>query len=406
MFKNKKKLLIRTFLILFLTGACFLFYKFGVYTGESNILQTAPPQIINSDLGMPENVDFSIFWETWRQAEMNFLDRTEMDYQEMIYGAIAGMVNSLGDPYTNFFKPQEAEEFEQELSGKYQGVGMVVGIKDEQLIVISPFKGSPAEIAGLKPRDSILKIGDVHTMDISIEKAVELIKGPEGTKVKLLIEREGWENSKEIEIQREVIQIPTLEWEIKNENIALIKIYQFNGILDSEFRKIVPEILNSKANKIILDLRNNPGGYLETAQDIAGWFLEKGVVVLLEDEGADKEQISYKSNGPATFSSFPVVVLINNGSASASEILAGALRDQKGAQLVGETSFGKGSVQKPITLSDGSFLKVTIARWLTPKGHCINEMGLEPDVIVEMLEDETEKDLQLEKAIEILEDLR
>ena len=259
MFKNKKKLLIRTFLILFLTGACFLFYKFGVYTGESNILQTAPPQIINSDLGMPENVDFSIFWETWRQAEMNFLDRTEMDYQEMIYGAIAGMVNSLGDPYTNFFKPQEAEEFEQELSGKYQGVGMVVGIKDEQLIVISPFKGSPAEIAGLKPRDSILKIGDVHTMDISIEKAVELIKGPEGTKVKLLIEREGWENSKEIEIQREVIQIPTLEWEIKNENIALIKIYQFNGILDSEFRKIVPEILNSKANKIILDLRNNPG---------------------------------------------------------------------------------------------------------------------------------------------------
>lgn len=406
MFKNKKKLLGRTFLVLFLIGACFLFYRFGVYTGENNILQTAPAQIINSDLGIPENVDFSLFWETWRQAEMNFLDRAEMNYQEMIYGAIAGMVNSLGDPYTNFFEPKEAEEFEQELSGKYQGVGMVVGIRDKQLIVISPFKGSPAERAGLKPGDSILKIGDVYTMDISIEKAVELIKGPEGTKVKLLIEREEWENSKEIEIQREIIQIPTLEWEIKNENIALIKIYQFNGILNSEFRKIVPEILNSKCDKIILDLRNNPGGYLETAQDIAGWFLEKGVVVLLEDEGVDKEQISYKSNGPATFSSFPVVVLINNGSASASEILAGALRDQKRTQLIGETSFGKGSVQKPITLSDGSFLKVTIARWLTPNGHCIDEMGLEPDVIVEALEDETEKDLQLEKAIEILEDLR
>ena len=405
MFKNKKKLLGRTFLILFLTGACFLFYKFGVYTGENNILKTPPAQIINSDLGAPENVDFSIFWETWRQAERNFLDRVEIDYQAMIYGAITGMVNSLGDPYTNFFEPKEAEEFEQELSGKYQGVGMVVGIKDKQLIVISPFKGSPAERAGLKPGDNILKIEDVRTIDISIEKAVELIKGPEGTRVKLLIEREEWENAQEIEIQRELIKIPTLEWEIKNENIALIKIYQFNGILNSEFRKIVPEILNSRADKIILDLRNNPGGYLETAQDIAGWFLEKGTVVLLEDEGENKEQIVYKSKGPATFSSFPVVVLINNGSASASEILAGALRDQKGVQLVGETSFGKGSVQKPIILSDGSFLKVTIARWLTPSGHCIDEMGLEPDVIVEIPEDETEKDPQLEKAIEILKDL-
>ncbi len=405
MFKNKKKLLGRTFLILFLIGACFLFYKFGVYTGENNILKTPPAQVINSDLGMPENVDFSIFWEAWRQAERNFLDRAEIDYQAMIYGAVTGMVNSLGDPYTNFFEPKEAEEFEQELSGKYQGIGTVVGIKDEQLVIISPFKESPAERAGLKPGDMILKIGDVSTVDISIEKAVELIKGPEGTKVKLLVEREEWENTKEIEIQREVIKIPTLEWEIKNENIALIRIYQFNGILSSEFKKIVPDILDSKVDRIILDLRNNPGGYLETSQDIAGWFLEKGMLVVSEDEGEDKEQKVYKSEGPSTLSSFPVVVLINNGSASASEILAGALRDQKEVQLVGETSFGKGSVQKPIVLSDGSFLKVTIARWLTPSGHCINDMGLEPDVVVEE-GDNVEKDLQLEKAIEIVEDLR
>ena len=404
MFKIKKNFLSRTVLILFLMGACFLFYKFGIYTGENNILKTAPAQIINSDLGIPENVDFSLFWETWRQAEMNFLDRTEMDYQAMIYGAIAGMVNSLGDPYTNFFKPQEAEEFEQQLSGKYQGIGTVVGIRDEQLIIISPFKDSPAERAGLKPEDKILKIEDVYTTDITIEKAVELIKGPEGTKVKLLIEREEWENTKEIEIQRELIKIPTLEWEIKNEDIALVRMYQFNGILTSEFRKIVPEILNSKCNKVILDLRNNPGGYLSTSQDIAGWFLEKGMLVVSEDEGEGKEQKDYESKGPATLSFFPVVVLINNGSASASEILAGALRDQREAQLVGETSFGKGSVQKPIVLSDGSFLKVTIARWLTPSGHCINDMGLEPDVVVEE-GDNVEKDLQLEKAIEIIKDL-
>lgn len=405
MFKITTKSLNIVFIILFLTGGCFLFYRFGIYVGENNILKTAPPQIINSDLGIPENVDFSLFWETWRQAERNFLDRTQMDPQKMIYGAITGMINSLGDPYTNFFEPKEAEEFEQELSGKYQGIGTVVGIRDNQLIVISPFKGSPAELAGLKPGDSILKIGDVYTADISIDKAVELIKGPEGTKVKLLIERENWDNTKEIEIQREVIKIPTLEWEIKDENIALIKIYQFNGILESEFKKIVPDILNSKVDRIILDLRNNPGGYLETAQNIAGWFLEKDKVIVLEDEGEGKEKKVYKSNGRATFSTFPVVVIINNGSASASEILAGALRDQRGIQLVGETSFGKGSVQKPIFLSDGSFLKVTIAKWLTPNGHCINEMGLEPDVVVEVSEDEIEQDLQLEKAIEMIKNL-
>ena len=392
-------------LIICLTAVSFLGYEIGVYTGEKNILRTPPPQIINQDLGAPEKLDFSIFWEAWREAERNFLDREKIDAQEMIYGAISGMIDSLGDPYTNFFKPEEAKEFEEQLSGKYQGVGMIVGIKDEQLTIISPFEGSPAQRAGLKAGDRIIKIGDTYTKDISIEKAVELIKGPQGTIVKLLIQKRDLEQPKEIEVKREIIEIPTLEWEFIEENIALIKIYQFNEILNSEFKKAAFEILNSEVDRIILDLRNNPGGYLEVAQDIAGWFLERGKVVVWEDKGHGEERESYESKGPATFASFPMVVLINEGSASGAEILAGALRDQRGIKLIGETSFGKGSVQKPIILSDSSYLKVTIAKWLTPDGVSIDEKGLEPDIVVEIQEDlgeGEEEDLQLERAIEII----
>lgn len=391
--------------IICLVAVSFLSYEVGVYTGEKNILRTPPPQIINQDLGAPEKLDFSIFWEAWREAERNFLERNKINSQEMIYGAISGMIDSLGDPYTNFFKPEEAREFEEQLSGKYQGVGMIVGIKDEQLTIISPFEGSPAQRSGLKAGDKIIKIEDTYTKDISIEKAVELIKGPEGTIVKLLIQRKSFEQPKEIEVKREIIKIPTLEWKLIEGNIALIKIHQFNQILNSEFKKAAFEILNSEADRIILDLRNNPGGYLEVAQDIAGWFLERGKVVVWEDKGNGEERESYKSKGPATFASFPMVVLINQGSASGAEILAGALRDQRGIKLIGETSFGKGSVQKPITLSDDSYLKVTIAKWLTPDGVSIDEKGLEPDIVVEIPEDLVEgeeKDLQLEKAIEII----
>lgn len=395
--------------IICLVAVSFLSYKVGIYTGEKNILKTPPPQIINQDLGAPEKLDFSIFWEAWREAERNFLEREKINAQEMIYGAISGMIDSLGDPYTNFFKPEEAKEFEEQLLGKYQGVGMIVGIKDEQLTIISPFEGSPAQRAGLKAGDKIIKIEDTYTKDISIEKAVKLIKGPQGTIVKLLIQRKSFKQPEEIEVKREIIKIPTLEWKFIEGNIALIKIYQFNQILNSEFKKAAFEILNSEADRIILDLRNNPGGYLEVAQDISGWFLKRGEVVVWEDKGEGEERKSYKSKGPATFVSFPMVVLINQGSASGAEILAGALRDQREIKLIGETSFGKGSVQKPIILSDDSYLKVTIAKWLTPNGVSIDEKGLEPDIVVKISEDwleGEEEDLQLEKAIEIIKTLK
>jgi carboxyl-terminal processing protease len=408
--KNKKGFIFKALIVVLLFAAASIFsYHLGYYSGEKNILQTSPSQIINQDLNKPEKVNFSIFWEAWWNLEKNYLRQEDLDYQEMVYGAISGMVQSLGDPYTNFFTPQEAEDFQEQLSGEYQGVGMIVGVKEEELIVVSPFKDSPAEKAGLKTGDKIIEINGVYTRELSIDEAVSLIKGEEGTTVNLLIQREGWSQARIIEVARETIEIPTLEWEIKDEKIAVIKIYHFNDILNREFKEAAFEILKSEADSIVLDLRNNPGGYLEVAQDIAGWFLEKGDVVVWEDEGTDGEKKAYKADGPASFRSFPIVVLINGGTASGAEILAGALRDQRDIQLIGETSFGKGTVQKPVLISDNSYLKITVARWLTPDGTSLSEKGLEPDIVVENeLEDSSEimKDHQMDKAIEIIKTLR
>lgn len=391
-------------IIIALVGVGFFSYKIGVQVGEENILKTPPPQIINEDLGKPEKLNFAIFWEAWRKLERNFLKKEKIDYQKMIYGAIRGMTESLGDPYTTFFTPPETEEFELELTGKYEGVGMVIAIKDNQLQVVSPFEGTPAFRAGLRPGDKILKVEDTLTRDIPIEEAVKLIRGPKGTEVRLLIQREGWPEPKEFKIRRELITIPTLKWQLLEPDISLIKIYQFNQIVTSEFKKVAKAIKNSKSKKIILDLRNNPGGYLDKAIKIAGWFLEPGKIVVWQDPGEGKERKPYRAEGPADFSDYPILVLINKGTASGGEILAGALRDQKGVKLIGETSFGKGSVQEQIDLSDGSSLKVTIARWLTPNGNSLEEKGLEPDIKVEMTEKDfaENRDPQLEKAIEVI----
>lgn len=407
--KIKTILKVIVFLVI-VSGVGFFSYQAGILVGEENILKTPPPSVINQDLEAPEKINFSVFWETWRKVEQNFLEKEKIDYQKMVYGAITGMVKTLDDPYTTFFTPQQAKNFEEELSGKYEGVGMVVGIKDNQLTVISPFKGTPADNAGLKAGDKILKVGDTLTQELSIEEAVALIKGPRSTEVKLLIQRKDWQEPKEFVLKRDVITIPTLEWEILEGDIASIKIYQFNQILPSEFEKAALEILREGTKKLIVDLRNNPGGYLEVAQEIAGWFLKKGDVVTWQDMGKDKERKPYKAEGPSAFSQYPTVVLINEGSASASEILAGALRDQRGSKLIGEKSFGKGSVQEQIDLSDSSSLKITVAKWLTPNGHSIDKQGLEPDIKVSSststeesgVTQEDEEDIPLKKAIEIL----
>ncbi len=399
-FKTISKIVV--FIIIF-AGASFLSYQAGIYVGEENILRTPPSQVINQNEGKPQTADFAIFWEVWNKVERNFLEKDKINYQKMVEGAVSGMLKTLDDPYTVFFNPEQSKSFNEELSGQYEGVGMVVDIRDSQLTIVSPIKGSPAYKAGLAAGDKILKIGDKETTDLSIEEAVKLIKGPEGTEVKLLVNREKWSQPKEFAIKREVIKIPTLEWELKDGDIALVKFYEFNQILTEEFDKAALEIQKSNAKKLIIDLRNNPGGYLEVAQNLAGWFVKKGEVVAIQDSGSQGEREEYKSGGPAWFEKYPIVVLINRGSASASEILAGALRDQNGTKLVGEKSFGKGSVQEQIDLSNGGSLKVTVSRWLTPKGYSINKTGLEPDIKVDMPEEGIDgSDPQLDKAIEIL----
>ncbi len=378
----------------------FFCYEVGFNNGEQSILKTPPPTV-NEGLGVSNKVDFSVFWEAWRKLEGTYIDRGKIDYQKMVYGAVEGMVKSLGDPYTTFFTPSQAESFNEELEGKYEGVGMVVGIKDDQLTVISPFKGTPAELAGLKAGDKIVKIGDIFTQDITIEEAVKNIKGERGTAVKLLIQRKDWPEPKEFILKRDTIKIPTLEMENKEGGIVVLKIYQFNKILLSEFENAASQILASDNKKIIIDLRDNPGGYLEVAQAVAGWFLKKGDVVVIQDEGQGKEKKQYFSQGPSVFANYPTAVLINEGSASASEILAGALRDQRGIKLIGQKSFGKGSVQEQVDLSDKSSLKITIAKWLTPSGASLDKNGLKPDIEASNTATSSQ-DVQMEKAIEFL----
>ncbi|OIO44935.1 MAG: S41 family peptidase [Candidatus Nealsonbacteria bacterium CG_4_10_14_0_8_um_filter_35_10] len=355
----------------------------------------------------PEEVDFSLFWETWNVLKEKFYQPEKFDTQKMTEGAISGMVKSLGDPYTSFFNPQETKEFFEEAQGTFEGIGIEIDKKKEELVVIAPLEGTPAERAGIRAGDKILKIDDKETVDLSLEEAVKLIRGPKGTEVKLTISRGDWKEPKEFKISRALIKIPSLKWELKEDDIVYLKLYQFFDRTGDDFRKSAIEILNSPAKKIILDLRNNPGGYLEVAREISGWFLKRGDIVVIEDFGPGKEKNEYKADGNEKFLDYPIVVLINQGSASASEILAGALRDNRNVLLIGEKSFGKGSIQELEELRGGSSLKITIANWLTPKGQLITDKGLEPDIKVEMSEEdyEQDRDPQLEKALEVIKGL-
>lgn len=375
------------------------FFGFGVWLGVTRIAYHVP---------QPGTIDFSLFWDAYGKLKKNFIDPSKIVDEQVIYGAIQGMTKSLEDPYTSFFDPEQARRFQQDLSGSFEGIGVEIGIKKDMLTVIAPLQGTPGQKAGLKAGDIISRIDEKDTSNMTTDDAVNLIRGPKYTPVTLTIVREGWTSPKDIEIIRDTIVIPPMEWSMKGSDVAYVKIYQFDESLSIDFRAAALEIIQSPARKIILDLRNNPGGYLEVAQDIAGWFLQPGQIVTVEDFGGNEERVVYKAKGNAQLAGYSVVVLINEGSASASEILAGALRDNRGVKLVGEKSFGKGSVQEVINLRGGSFLKVTIAKWLTPKGNFISEVGLEPDVKIELTDSDFDqgKDPQLEKALEIIKGLR
>lgn len=381
----------------------------GYYFGHNS---KSPVEIVEVVQKNPtenlKTVDFSLFWDVWKRLEEKFVDKSQVNREKLVFGAIAGLVRALNDPYSEFLPPQETQQFQEDIKGSFGGIGAEIGIRRGMLTVIAPLKDSPAERAGVKAGDKILKVGDKATIDLTLSEAVKLIRGPVGTKVKLAILRDNSDSSKEIEITREVIKVPVLKTEKKADGIFIIRLFHFTENASFEFKKAVQEFFSSGSKKLILDLRNNPGGFLVVAVDIGSWFLPPGETVAIEKFGDGKEEI-YRSSGYRLLESVPTVVLVNEGSASASEILAGALRDVKKVKIVGRKTFGKGSVQELINLPKNSSLKVTIAKWFTPARKEINNIGLEPDVVVESPKEvkpgEEEKDLIMEKGIEVLKGL-
>lgn len=363
----------------------------------------------NKETMKPQEVDFGLFWDVWSRLREKFVDKEKLDNQKMVYGAISGLVNSLGDPHTVFFPPEENKRFQDDISGSFNGIGAEIGIRKGSLIVVSPLKDSPAERAGLKPGDKIFKIGDKVTNDLTLDEAVKLIRGKKGTEVILTIFRNSFDKAKEFKIIRDVIKIPIVKFGKKENGIFLVQLFHFSENSPYEFRKALQAFFDSGSSKLILDLRNNPGGFLQVAVDISSWFLPAGDIVAKE-QFATGEEILYRSRGYRLLEKIPTVVIVNEGSASASEIVAGALRDLKGIKLVGAKTFGKGSIQQLEQLSRGASLKVTIAKWLTPNGTSINDNGLEPDFKIEIKPEDEEKteggkDLFMEKAIEVLKEL-
>jgi carboxyl-terminal processing protease len=386
------------------------FSFFGGYRLGAQDREIIVAGVINQETGMPEEVDFGAFWDVWKLVRQNYFKSESVSNKTLVYGAIQGMVQALGDPHSSFFPPEESKRFEEDIAGEFGGVGMEIGIRDKIVTVIAPLKGTPAERGGVHAGDSILKINDEFTTDMTVDEAVKRIRGVEGTEVTLLLMREGWESPQEFKLTRSIITIEPLEYKLLDGGIAHIALYNFNENVPKAFYKMAVGLVQDNPKGIILDLRNNPGGYLEVSRILAGWFLNRGALVTKEVfRTGDANE--YRTDGNTALRSYPLVVLVNEGSASASEILAGALRDNRNIKLIGTKTFGKGSVQEVRSLKDGSSLKVSIAQWLTPNGSLIDGIGLEPDIVVEAAKpaepegEDEKKDPQLDKAQEILKAL-
>lgn len=418
---------LRTILAIIIAG--FIGYGIGVYKIDF-ALRNYKPHVEFSSKEPPASVthgDFSQFWEVLSKIENSYYNKSAIDQQKIINGAISGMVDSLDDPYTMYLPAKNNDSFKQQLAGKFEGIGAELGLRDKQIIVVSPLVGSPAQKAGIKPGDAIVKVDDQATFGWSLSQAVEKIRGPKGTTVKLAIVRKAGQPSTDIKITRDTITIKSLTSYTKpvkeiesvkktetskkfpDDKIIYIRLSQFGDSTNEEWLKLVNDAsvrLNTEKDikGIVFDLRNNPGGYLNDAVNIASEFIKTGAAVMQEDKNGDRK--SFPVSGKGLLYDVPVVVLINKGSASASEIVAGALRDHNRAKLVGETSFGKGTIQQAEDLGGGSGLHVTVAKWLTPNGIWVGNgktgTGLKPDFEVKLDEKNPTSDKQLEKAIELL----
>ncbi|MEZ4195576.1 MAG: S41 family peptidase [Candidatus Paceibacterota bacterium] len=354
-------------------------------------------------------VDLTEFWHVWGLLDERFIAASStkvVTAEEKMYGAIRGLVGAYGDPYTVFLPPADSEAFSEDISGNFSGIGMEVGTRDGAISIIAPLKDTPADRAGLMAGDVIVKIDDNSTEGMSIDDAVRQIRGEKGTVVKLSIYREGKFELMDIEVTRDTISIPTVKTEQKDKTF-IISLYSFNALAEAKMQEALREYVKSDADNILLDLRGNPGGYLQSAVAIASYFLPTGKVVVRERESEEGQEKLYRSQGKTLTGREPkkIVVLTDAGSASASEILAGALQEHGYATLIGTNTFGKGSVQELIPIDDGSSLKVTIARWFTPNGLSISDGGLTPDIVIKRTPEQRLEgiDPQLEAGLKFLQ---
>ena len=398
------------FLVQFLVIAV-IFFAVGFAVGQKRIEFTKKgfiPQIsVSNQLpSRNQNIDFSLFWQVFETLPQKYIDKSAFEGQKLLYGAISGMVRSLGDPYTAFLDPKQNEAIKADLSGVYEGVGIQIGFnKDKWLVVIAPLSGTPAQKANVRAKDLILRIDERDTFDLTLPEAVDLIRGPAGTSVKLELLHEGQEKPQELEIERAKISVKSVEVEFKNEQkgeIAVIKVTRFGDQTDSEWDMAVSDILARKVMGVVVDMRNNPGGLLSSAVHLASDFI-RGTVVRQEFADGNVEPLAADHEGKLL--KIPLTVLVNAGSASASEIFAGAIQDANRAKIVGEKTFGKGTVQDVVDFAGGSGLHITIAKWLTPRGKSISAVGITPDFIIEFPQQDQEEQKevpQLDKALEII----
>lgn len=383
-----------------------LIFIFGIWVGQNVALpfvsQKAPIiNILNKNAPNQMQVDFAPFWDVWGKLTNDYIERNKLDPQKLLYGAISGLVEAVGDPYTVFLNPEQNREFDLALSGIYDGVGLELDIRDKKLVVVAPISGTPADKAGIQAGDTILQIDGADTSGFTIQEAVQKIRGKAGTKVTLKLQRA--DKIFEAPLTRASIVIKSVEFKDIQGNAAYVKVTRFGDNTQKEWNEAVSKLISGGYKKMIFDLRNNPGGRLDYGLEIAGDFVTKGKTLMLEEEASGKKT-PYMNPKDGRLVGIKVIVLINKGSASASEIVAGALRDLLGVKLVGETSFGKGTVQRVDSLPDGSGLHITFAKWLIPSGFWVHKVGLKTDIEVKISEEDVKagRDPQLEKAKELL----
>jgi carboxyl-terminal processing protease len=380
-------------------------YYLGVQGYKAEVTKTLEVTI-SRQIPLDKNVDFTLFWQVWDTVSSKYFDKTKLDPTQMVYGAVSGMVSSIGDPYTMFLPPTQNKIVNENLNGNFEGVGISIGYREGTLAVLSPLPESPAEKSGVKAGDYIVHIKDerknidTDSSKMALDLAVAYIRGSAGSKVTLTLIRDGNTEPIIVDLIRAKLEVPSLNltWVGDNSNIANIQISTFGAETPKEWDKAVRQITDRKdVAGIIIDLRNNGGGYMQDAIDIASDFVPYGKTIVIQENGNGTKQ-NYKSQKSPRLLSYKTVVLVNKWSASASEILAGALRDISDIKLIGDKSFGKGTIQEPIDIAGGSGIHITTARWLTPNGTWVHDKGLTPDK--EIVNEDVTNDLQLKTAIE------